>query len=44
MKIWHVEKLTCCVILNKREVLSHFFGKSNIFKYVSTYQTRSNDF
>ena len=33
-----------CVFLNKREVLSRFFGKSNIFKYVSTCQTRSSDF
>ena len=33
-----------CVFLNKREVLSRFFGKSNIFKYFSTYQTRSYDF
>ena len=37
-------KLTCCVFLNKREVLSRFFGKSKIFKYVSTCQTRSDDF
>ena len=38
-------KLTCCCIfLNKREVLSHFFEKSNIFKYVSMCQTRSYDF
>ena len=28
----------------KREVLSRFFGKSNIFKYFPTCQTRSNDF
>ena len=39
--IW---KLICCVFLNKREVFSRFFGKSNIFKYFSTCQTRSNDF
>ena len=37
-------KDTCCVLLNKREVLSRFFGKSNIFKYFSPYQTRSYDF
>ena len=35
---------TCCVFLNKWEVLTRFFGKSNIFKYVSTCQTRSHDF
>ena len=30
----YIWKLTClCVFLNKREVLSRFFGKSNIFKY-----------
>ena len=41
----YIWKLTCrCVFLNKREVLSRFFGKSNIFKYVSTSQTRSYDF
>ena len=41
----YIIKLTCrCVFLNKREVLSRFFGKSNISKYVSTCQTRSNDF
>ena len=41
----YIWKLTClCVFLNKREVLSCFFGKSNIFKYVSTCQTRSYDF
>ena len=39
-KIWQYEG---CVFLNKREVLSHFFGKSNIFKYFPTCQTRSND-
>ena len=33
-----------CVFLNKREVLSRFFEKSNIFKYFSTCQTRSDDF
>ena len=38
------EKYIYCVFLNKREVFSRFFGKSNIFKYVSTCQTRSNDF
>ena len=40
----YIWKLTCCVFLNKREVLSRFFGKSNIFTYFSTCQTRSNDF
>ena len=41
----YIWKLTCyCVFLNKREVLSRFFGKSNIFKYFSTYQTHSYDF
>ena len=41
----YIWKLTCrCVFLNKREVLSRFFGKSNIFKYVSSCQTRSYDF
>ena len=41
----YIGKLICrCVFLNKREVLSRFFGKSNIFKYVSTCQTRSYDF
>ena len=40
----YIWKLTCCVFLNKREVLSRFFGKSNIFKYFSTWQTRSYDF
>ena len=40
----YIWKLTCCVFLDKREVLSRFFGKSNIFKYVSTCQTRSYDF
>ena len=39
--IW---KITCCVFLNKREVLSCFFGKFNIFKYFSTCQARSYDF
>ena len=40
----YIWKCTCrCVFLNKREALSRLFGKSNIFKYVSTYQTRSND-
>ena len=34
----------CCVFLNKQEVLSRFFKKSNIFKYFSTCQTRSDDF
>ena len=34
-------KLTChYAFLNKQEVLSRFFGKSNIFKYFSMYQTR----
>ena len=37
-------KLTCCVFLNKCEVLSRFFGKSNIFKYFPTCQTCFNDF
>ena len=41
LPIW---KLTCCVFPNKREVLSRFFRKSNIFKYVSTCQTCSYDF
>ena len=41
----YIWKLTCrCVFLNKQEDLSRFFGKSNIFKYFSTCQTRSNDF
>ena len=41
----YIWKLTChCVFLNKREVLSRFFGKFNIFKYVSTCQIRSYDF
>ena len=41
----YIIKLTCrCIFLNKREVLSLFFGKPNIFKYFSTCQTRSNDF
>ena len=40
----YIYKLTGCIFLNKREVLSRFFGKSNIFKYFSTCQTRSNDF
>ena len=40
----YIGKFTCrCVFLDKREVLSRFFGKSNIFKYVSTCQTRSYD-
>ena len=39
------KKMKCrCVFLNKLEDLSRFFGKSNIFKYVSTCQTRSYDF
>ena len=40
----YIWKFTCCLFLNKREVLSRFFGKANIFKYVSTCQTRSNAF
>ena len=41
----YIWKLTCrCVFLNKREVLSRFIGKSNIFKYVCTCQIRSYDF
>ena len=40
----YICKLICCVFLNKREVLSRFFEKSNIFKYFSTCQTRSDDF
>ena len=40
----YIWKLICCVFLNKREVLSRFFEKSNIFKYFSTCQTRSDDF
>ena len=40
----YIWKLTCCIFLNKQEVLSNFFEKSNIFKYFSTCQTRSNDF
>ena len=41
----YIWKLTCrCVFLNKREVWPRFFVKSNIFKYFSTYQTRSYDF
>ena len=39
-----IDMKNCCVFLNKWEVLSRFFGKSNIFKYFSTCQTRSNDF
>ena len=38
------KKTFCCVFLNKREVLSRFIGKSNIFKYFSPCQTRSHDF
>ena len=30
----YICKLICCVFLNKREVLSRFFEKSNIFKYI----------
>ena len=38
----YIWKLTYRYIsLNEREVLSRFVGKSNIFKYVSTCQTRS---
>ena len=40
----YIWKLTWYVFLNKREVLSRFIGKSNIFKYFSTCQTHSNDF
>ena len=41
----YIWKLTCpFVFLNKREVLSRFFAKWNIFKYVFTCQTRSYDF
>ena len=41
----YISKLTCrSVFLNKREVLSRFFGKSNIFQYFSTCQTHSYDF
>ena len=40
----YIWKLICCVFLNKREVLSRFLEKSNIFKYFSTCQTRSDDF
>ena len=42
---WEIsnEKIRC-VFLNKREVLSRFFGKSNISKYASTYKTRSYNF
>ena len=41
----YIWKLTCrCVFLNKLKVLSCFIQKSNIFKYFSTCQTRSNDF
>ena len=41
----YIWKLTCrCVFLNKGEVLCRFFVKSNIFKYISTCQTRSYDF
>ena len=40
----YIWKHTCCVFLNKREVLSRFFEKSNIFKYFPTFQTHSNDF
>ena len=40
-----IDMKTCCgVFLNKWAVLSHFFVKSNIFKYVSPCQTRSNEF
>ena len=40
-----IRKITCrCVFLNKQEALTRSFGKSNIFKYVSTCQTRSYDF
>ena len=42
LNIW---KLICrCVFLNKWKVLSRFFGKFNVFKYVSTCQKRSYDF
>ena len=45
MILVYIRKLSCrCIFLNKRDVLSRFFGKSNIFKYVSTCQTRSYDF
>ena len=38
----YIWKLTCLyVFLNKREDVSRFFRKSNIFKYISTCQTRS---
>ena len=41
----YIWKLTChCMFPNKREVLSRFFGRSNIFGCVSTCQTRSYDF
>ena len=40
----YICKLICCVFRNKREVLSCFFEKSNIFKYFSSCQTRSDDF
>ena len=40
----YICKLICCVFFNKREVLSRFFEKSNIFKYFFTCQTRSDDF
>ena len=32
------------VLINKQEVLSCFFGKSNVFKYDSSCQTHSNEF
>ena len=41
----HIWKFTCrCVFPNKQEILSRFFVKYSIFKYVSTCQTRSDDF
>ena len=43
--IYIYENLVVVVyFFNKLEVLSRFFGKSNIFKYVSTCLTRSYDF
>ena len=44
-RVFYIIKRTCrWTFLNKREVFSRFFGKSNIFKYISTCQTRSYDF
>ena len=42
--IYIYEKLLVIVYSSKNEFFSHFFWKSNIFKYVSMCQTRSYDF